>query len=221
MTDTTLWTMNKIKEHMRAAGSHWFDPDTMRYFKCRLSGEVYQGPGGIYFVSSEQGPHGPRKCTVRRFTPETADIDTAGEFNSMSRAQAVREAKRLAGVDEATTAEEFKPVSKLQQFVHDLRKHCQGGKVTVADARTLISLAKRHAHLEELRCGDEAFCRELNEDGEHPRTLRVEARIERLAKRLGAAGVIFSGDPRGCTVKLTFADGETNDFGKEGWCVPQ
>jgi hypothetical protein len=30
----------------------------------------------------------------------------------------------------------------------------------------------------------------------------------------------FSGDPRGCTVKLVVADGYTNDWGKEGICVP-
>ena len=33
-------------------------------------------------------------------------------------------------------------------------------------------------------------------------------------------GVIFQGDPRGCTVKLTFQSGKTNDFGNEGICVP-
>jgi hypothetical protein len=218
---TKLWTINDIKDHMRAAGSHWFDPGTMRFFKGRVLDEVYQGPGGIFFVSSEKGPSEVRKYTVRRFTPEPADIGTEGEFNEMTKAQAIRAAKKAAGVDGATTADSFRPVTVLQQFVHDLRTHCQGGKVTIDDAKLLVQLSKRHAHLEELRCGDEAFCRELNEDGEHPRTLRVEARIERLAKRIGATGVIFSGDPRGCTVKLTFADGETNDWGKEGWCVPQ
>ena len=40
------------------------------------------------------------------------------------------------------------------------------------------------------------------------------------AKRIGCKGVRFGGDPRGCTVKLLFYDGATDDWGKEGWCVP-
>jgi hypothetical protein len=31
---------------------------------------------------------------------------------------------------------------------------------------------------------------------------------------------MFSGDPRGCCLKLKFPSGRTNDFGNEGWCVP-
>lgn len=30
----------------------------------------------------------------------------------------------------------------------------------------------------------------------------------------------FSGDPRGCCVKITVPDGYTNDMGQEGICVP-
>lgn len=33
-------------------------------------------------------------------------------------------------------------------------------------------------------------------------------------------GVKFSGDPRGCCVKLTVPSGATNDWGQEGICVP-
>ena len=52
------------------------------------------------------------------------------------------------------------------------------------------------------------------------RTKALGKRIEALATKLGAVGVKLGGDPRGCTVKLQWADGATNDFGKEGWCVP-
>lgn len=75
MTATT-WTINDIKAAVRATGSHWFDPDTMRFFGTRVSETVYQGSGGVYFVTSEKPPHGPRQCTVRRFNPDTADIAT-------------------------------------------------------------------------------------------------------------------------------------------------
>ena len=45
--------------------------------------------------------------------------------------------------------------------------------------------------------------------------------MEQIAREIGVAAAVFGGDPRGCTVKLTFADGATNDFGGEGWCVPR
>ena len=33
-------------------------------------------------------------------------------------------------------------------------------------------------------------------------------------------GAIIGGDPRGCTLKITVPSGYTNDWGKEGLCVP-
>lgn len=50
---------------------------------------------------------------------------------------------------------------------------------------------------------------------------RLRGRIAQLIAELpGVTGAIYSGDPRGCTVKLTLADGRTDDWGKEGICVP-
>jgi hypothetical protein len=72
----------------------------------------------------------------------------------------------------------------------------------------------------ELLCSDEHFCKDLNEEGEHPRILANRKLIMQCAKRLGAKSVLFSNDPRGCTVKIVFVDGYTNDFNKEGYCVP-
>lgn len=318
-----VWTVNTIKDAMRAAGSHWFDPDTMRYFRCRVLEEVYQGPGGIYFVTSEKGPHGPRAYSVRQFTVNKPSIDTVGEFNGMSRAAAIRMAKGMAAkplgqqwleafraLDEAVTgadlgrtfnaagnylpledaargqiaylagdggytrakatefsdgsgmhlelietgatdrkqawsdayklqreacrvlwtwatnsyadaatetAEAFKPVSVLDQFIHDLRKH-GGQQAIVAQASQLMAQAKRHHKLMEDYCnGREVY----DADGEPKAALRrCRERIESIAKAVGCTGVVFSGDPRGATVKLTFADGTTNDWGKEGYCVP-
>jgi hypothetical protein len=73
----------------------------MRGFKSRLLSTVYQGPGGVYFVTSEKftGFHsedGPRLYTVRQYDPEADDIRTVGPFNKRSRRQAVIEAGLLA-----------------------------------------------------------------------------------------------------------------------------
>lgn len=52
---------------------------------------------------------------------------------------------------------------------------------------------------------------------------RKEARIEQKIKDLCASiecEPVFSGDPRGATVKIKMSDGFTNDWGREGICVP-
>jgi len=242
MTATeTLWTVNRIKDAVRAAGSHWFDPDTMKFFGTRVLSEVYQGPGGIYFVTSDHTFDRQRRYTVRSFNPESADIGTVGELASMTKGKAQRLAKKSAagsligytsyateqegGMPVAlgglsVTAEPFRPVSVLQQFIDDLEKHGTSGETCGHAAGALIFNAKKHHRYMGLLCSDESFCSQVNEDGEHPRVVALRERIEHLAKEAGASGVLFSGDPRGCTVKLVFADGFTNDFAKEGYCVP-
>lgn len=90
-----VWNMPRIKRTMEAAGSHWFEPSTMRFFRTRL-GKVFQGPGGIYFVTSEQPPHGPRRYSVRRFDPAAITIETVGAFCALSYSGAVARAARLA-----------------------------------------------------------------------------------------------------------------------------
>jgi hypothetical protein len=221
MTATEKWTVNKIKDSLREAGSHWFDPDTMRFFGTRVLGMVYQGPGGIYFVTSEQPPHGPRGYTVRKFTPPD-DIDTVGELCGYKTGGAASSAARgLAGAEAETTQEIFKPVSIIEQLLADLAKHGKPKKpLDTARAKCLIALAREHHHLMELLCSDEAFCKEVDEEGDHPAITENRDAIREVAERAGAMGVIFSGDPRGCTVKLTFEDGFTNDLGHEGYCVP-
>lgn len=53
------------------------------------------------------------------------------------------------------------------------------------------------------------------------RTPQITRRIEILAAQLpGVKRVSFQGDPRGCTVKLVMYDGRSDDWGREGLCVP-
>lgn len=64
-----------IKAANAAAGFFFFSKDTMRFFSSKVESKVYEGPGGVYFVTSEQmGEEGPRKYRVRRFEPETGRI---------------------------------------------------------------------------------------------------------------------------------------------------
>ena len=58
------------------AGRHWFEDDTMQFFKTRLESDLIDG---LYFISSERGPHGPRAFSVR-MADEEAHIQTIGDF---------------------------------------------------------------------------------------------------------------------------------------------
>lgn len=76
----------------------------------------------------------------------------------------------------------------------------------------LLVLSRRHARLQEKAC---------NEPVPENHDQRTEDRIRDLVDQLPGCKVIFSGDPRGCTVKLVVPSGRTNDWGAEGICVPQ
>ena len=88
----------ELKEANRAAGGHFFDRDSMRFFNSRILPCIYTGPGGVYFVTSEQHDHESRTFTVRTFSPKTADVNTFGEFNEMSRGEALSAARAAAAV---------------------------------------------------------------------------------------------------------------------------
>jgi hypothetical protein len=91
-----IFTIKSIKAANKAAGLHWFEPATMRFFKSRILTTVY---GGRYFVTSEQGPNGVRAYSVREVAEDGSSISTVGEFQGWATApQAKREAKRLASL---------------------------------------------------------------------------------------------------------------------------
>lgn len=84
------WTIRRIKASNVARGLNFFEAGTMRFFRSKVEPRVYSGPGGVYFLTSEQGPHAdsPRKWTVRRFQPGTGACETVGLFNSLDRIEA-------------------------------------------------------------------------------------------------------------------------------------
>ena len=81
------YSMNDIKRINKNTGHFFFEKDTLRFFRSRVSDSVYQGPGGVFFVTSEQnhgfGGNYPRLYSVRTFNPLTGDcesvVNDAGE----------------------------------------------------------------------------------------------------------------------------------------------
>lgn len=68
-------TIDDIKQNHRG---HFFDPATVKCFHSRTLDDVYEGPNGIYFITSEKMSHdSPRGYTVREFRPNIGGIGTA------------------------------------------------------------------------------------------------------------------------------------------------
>jgi len=74
--------IDQLQRHMKDMGSHFFDADTMRFFRSRCDYHVYAGPDGWYFVTSEKHQsydgriNEPRLYTVRRMSVVTRDNGT-------------------------------------------------------------------------------------------------------------------------------------------------
>jgi hypothetical protein len=70
-----------IKRENRAAGQHWFDPTTLRFFSSRVAEHAYQGGGGTFFVSSERDDwNNPRRYSVREAVDGGKNIANASGF---------------------------------------------------------------------------------------------------------------------------------------------
>jgi hypothetical protein len=93
----TYRTMDDVIAANRAIGNHWFEPSTMRFFKTRIeSGAVARydddgKPTRARFITSEKGPDGVRKYSVREAQPD-GTIDTVGEFQQYRTRDAARAA---------------------------------------------------------------------------------------------------------------------------------
>jgi hypothetical protein len=99
----------------------------------------------------------------------------------------------------------------------------------------LIRHAKTHSRLQTAACnGDFPADNGVGETklcecgcGWHPSSFRKglcpDCRCEQIITKIcleNGLKPVFSGDPRGCTVKVVVPSGKTNDWGKEGICVP-
>jgi hypothetical protein len=99
MDNGPFYSVDDIKRANRDHGHHFFDRDTLHFFRSRVHDVVY---GGRYFVTSEQCPFPgdyPRLYSVRRANDD-GSIDSVGEFQQYeTRAQAHAAAKHAADVE--------------------------------------------------------------------------------------------------------------------------
>jgi hypothetical protein len=88
---------SEIRARAKSAGSHFFDPATMRFFSSRVHGDGIVGSDGkIYFVTSEQykapGYVGPRRYTLRAQKPD-GSVEMHGEFQQFATLREANKAK--------------------------------------------------------------------------------------------------------------------------------
>jgi len=90
-------SMDAIRNHARG---HFFDAGANRFFRSRYPQTGYRKGSKAYFVTSEQfigsdGHAAPRAYTVRVLDYGTGDVDTAGDFNKLTRSQAHTQVKHI------------------------------------------------------------------------------------------------------------------------------
>lgn len=88
-----IYSIDQVK---RYATGYFFSPDTMRFWKSRVSEMIYNGVESVYFVTSECGLGMPRSFTVRRFELATRSISTVEGLSRIGRNAAHGNAARLA-----------------------------------------------------------------------------------------------------------------------------
>ena len=81
--ETILYSVADAKRANERKGGHWFEPATLRFFRsrqCEMTAEM-DGAGGILWVSSEEGPSGGRRYSIRHCNP-AGDVETIGDFQA-------------------------------------------------------------------------------------------------------------------------------------------
>ena len=102
-----------------------------------------------------------------------------------------------------------------EDFFFTMARECPD--IAPSDVAVILRLAATHGRIQEESCnGVEAERQARNEKTEH----RVQRALIDLGQRFGFEPV-FSGDPRGATVKLKVRSGRYDDWGQTGICVPQ
>lgn len=98
-----IYTVEQLKRAVSETGSHFFDKDTMRFFKSRVAPGVIHTDTGLVFITSEQFEtwypsyyRDARKYTVRKLT-EFGDIVEIGEFQQYDSLYAARKAAKEYG----------------------------------------------------------------------------------------------------------------------------
>ncbi len=87
-----------IRTVRNSGTTHWFSPDTMRFFRTRVHATLY-GPGGRVFVTGETNPSGIRRYSVRVLCvdSDTYSVQTIGAFGAYTSRNGAHDGARRVG----------------------------------------------------------------------------------------------------------------------------
>lgn len=88
----------------------------------------------------------------------------------------------------------------------------------IPHARAILRDATTHHRYAEAECSEEMT--DARAAWVERRSAACEHRITERCAALGFPAPMFSGDPRGCTVKIRLPSGYSDSWGGEGFCVP-
>ena len=96
-----LQTEYRNRHYENSTPGHFFDTDTMRFFRSRVGYARKCKSGVWYFVTSEKPPHDKRWYSVRKMELD-GDINTIGEFCSLTQYMAKKLVNEYADADNNT-----------------------------------------------------------------------------------------------------------------------
>lgn len=81
--------LESFKRLNQSIGNHWFDKDTMGFFKSKIhTWDVVTG----YFITSEIDWSDTKRYSIRHANFETGQVGTVGEFHSFLTLHAAKKA---------------------------------------------------------------------------------------------------------------------------------
>ncbi|QIA28655.1 hypothetical protein [Phage f2b1] len=89
---TTKLSINEMKAIQLEQGHNWFDEDAMNFFNTVI--ETQPNKINIFITSERMELDMPKKYSLRWFNPETAHVDTLGEFQAYETLAEAREARK-------------------------------------------------------------------------------------------------------------------------------
>ena len=210
----TRYSINDIQREMREDGSHWWDAGTMETFGTTIESPVYQGEGGVFFVTGDKRFDESRGYTLREYNPESKDISTWNSPAYYDDLDDAIEAAQESANDTEGVDGKLDEVTPLDDFARTMEREVDMPRGVCA---LLIDEAKLHHELMERDCNEGSM---FTEDGDPMPVVELCRDTITVACEPYEVTPLFSGDPRGATVKLRVPSGYTDDWGTEGICVP-
>ena len=96
------------------------------------------------------------------------------------------------------------------EFTYAMGKH---SAATLWDCQRIMRYGATYKRLATDMCNREWL------PSDEDKKIRTRKAMDKIVKSFGGK-LVCAFDPRGCTVKIQVPDGYTNDWGKEGICVP-